>query len=940
MNAGTQVRLKSDPGRHGTFTGKKRERAGRTLMQVRFVDGPELVPEDQLEIVTELTEDPLDLLEKGKLGKATDLRRTLAHVRLSGRLANLIYSMEITNTGFYAYQFKPVLKILNSPGNGLLIADEVGLGKTIEAGLIWTELMSRFDLRRLLVLCPAMLRDKWWVELKRRFGINAKILDASNTLSTLQTVESEGALGHFAIICSMQGLRPLQGWNNDDNPSSAPSSLLARYLSEHEHEAPLIDLLVIDEAHYLRNPESKTAALGRLLRNVSDYTLFLSATPVHLRSSDLFRLLNLLDEDTFAHLSTFDNILEANYPLLRAREYVLKNEIKQKEFLELLNTAKQHPLLIENRQLNSLINTPPTSTDLKDPKCRSRIASQLDTMNLFGHVVTRTRKREVHEWKVIRNPTPEYIPLTGAERKFYELVTKIVRDFCKRQKFLEGFLLVTPQRQMSSSMPAALHYWQSKKEFFSDEFLYEDIGIESTKGKIGPLTQELISKVDLLGDLKTLWLNDSKLARLKEVISKILSDNPSEKIVLFSYFRPTLVYLKKRLEELGVECLLIMGGQNINKEAILKEFRASSKHNILLSSEIGSEGIDLEFCRFMINYDLPWNPMRVEQRIGRLDRLGQQSPKIHIWNLFYEDTIDSRIYDRLYKRLKIFEFALGGLEPVLGDKIQKLTRELLRDHLTREEENERIEQTAQAIENIKVQEEQLEKEAAHLVAYGDYILNQVKAAHELNRWISGNDIQVYITDFFTLLYPGCDFKQSEKDARLFDIKLSNDAKHDLDKFIKLYRINHSTNFVRNDPSPVHCRFENKIAIENSYNCEVINQIHPLVRFVSHQIEKSERFYYPAVSVKLNSEHVADMVEQGLYVFTVQKWSVQGLQDIEQLYFAAQNTNDPGSLLDEENAERLVVSAAANGTNWFEAANVLDLKTITDLANEKCLRLSD
>ncbi|MGB4230887.1 MAG: helicase, partial [bacterium] len=97
---------------------------------------------------------PLDMLESKKLGRPIDLRRTLTHVKLSGRLADVIYSMEATNTDFYAYQFKPVVKILESPTNSVLIADEVGLGKTIEAGLIWTELRSRFDMRRLLVICP------------------------------------------------------------------------------------------------------------------------------------------------------------------------------------------------------------------------------------------------------------------------------------------------------------------------------------------------------------------------------------------------------------------------------------------------------------------------------------------------------------------------------------------------------------------------------------------------------------------------------------------------------------------------------------------------------------------------------------------------------------------------------------------------------------------
>ena len=118
---------------------------------------------------------------------------------------------------------------------------------------------------------------------------------------------------------------------------------------------------------------------------------------------------------------------------------------------------------------------------------------------------------------------------------------------------------------------------------------------------------------------------------------------------------------------------------------------------MMLSSEVASEGVDLQFSRLLVNYDLPWNPMRVEQRIGRLDRIGQTSSQITIWNIFYEDTIDERIYTRLYERLDIFRRALGDLEAVLGDEIRKLTEAPLFGKLTPEQEEARIVQTEQAL---------------------------------------------------------------------------------------------------------------------------------------------------------------------------------------------------------------------------------------------------
>src|SRR5439155_24519141 len=132
---------------------------------------------------------------------------------------------------------------------------------------------------------------------------------------------------------------------------------------------------------------------------------------------------------------------------------------------------------------------------------------------------------------------------------------------------------------------------------------------------------------------------------------------------------------------------------------------------------------------------LPWNPMRVEQRIGRLDRIGQRADKILVWNLMYDETIDSRIYDRLFVRLQIFERALGGLEGVLGNEIVKLTADLMRGKLTAVVEEERIEQTSQALVNKRNMEERLEQDAATLVGHSDYILNQIQAARELHRWI-------------------------------------------------------------------------------------------------------------------------------------------------------------------------------------------------------------
>ncbi len=922
MAPGTRVRLIADPGRVGVLTGKSGERGGCLRLQVDFLDGYGWHPVNQLEVVSGESSDPLELFNQGKFGRVRDLRGNLTHIRLNGRLANLIYSMETTNTDFYAYQFKPVLDFLDSPSNGLLIADEVGLGKTIEAGLIWTELRSRFDTRRLMVLCPAMLREKWQMELRFRFGINAEIVDATEALKKFQAYR-DGVISEFAIIASVQGTRPNRGWEDGPDSPMSPATKLAIYLRENEYDDPLLDLVIVDEAHYMRNPESMTSKLGRLLRAVTEYLVLLSATPINLKSQDLYQLLNLVDEDSFNQPRVFDEILIANAPLVTAREGVNSGSINASEFKSLIVEAKSHDLLKNNRQIQELLSRTPTDEDLSDRDFRADLLNRLEKMNLLGRAITRTRKREVTELRVVREPVAEYVPLSDVEREFYDRVTSLVRQYCIDNNTLEGFLLVMPQRQISSSMPAALRHWKKKKLDFS--LLYEDLGDEEAEG-VGPLTSQLMAEANELGDLQALWDNDSKYHRLIAILKDYISKHPNEKIILFSYFIATLDYLHERLEIDGIECDVLFGGMGIDKQEFINKFKESSSSRVLLSSEVLSEGVDLQFSRVMVNYDLPWNPMKVEQRIGRIDRIGQTADKITIWNLFYKDTIDGRIYHRLYDRLGIFEQALGGLEAVLGENIQKLTGDLLSNELTPEQENERIEQTAQALANLREKERLLEDQAGNLIAHGAYILNQVKAAKELNRYISGEDLWVYSRDFFNQHYPGCEFRQLEDNELYFDVRLSSDARIDLDGFLRAQKLHGQTRLAIAGSRPIHCHFLNKVSSAFGREPELVSQFHPLIRFISKRIKEVEGKYYPVVCAQIDKSEVPN-IGAGIYAFHVERWSIQGVREKEQLYFSVVAIEKGKERLAYEEAEKLVTTTALRGKDWLAAINEVD----TDLA---------
>lgn len=356
MKAGDKVRLKSDPSRIGVLSGETHTRGGKVRYEVRFFDGTDqFVLELAMELVTQENTSPYTMFREGRYGRVVDLRGALTYFRLSGKLANLIYSLNTTNTEFFSYQFKPVLNFLESPSRGILIADEVGLGKTIEAGLIWTELRSRFDARRLLVICPAVLRDKWKLELQNRFGIEGEICSAKGLLEKVQQHRS-GDCDSFCVIASIQGLRPPNRWDDEERPAQGPTGELARLLSEAEHDAPLFDLVIIDEAHYLRNPETHTAKLGKLIRPVTDGLVLLSATPIQTSSSDLFSLVRLLDEENFAYEFFFQNALKASKPLVALRDDILAGRATRESFIDCLENAAAYPALSNSLQISSTLS--------------------------------------------------------------------------------------------------------------------------------------------------------------------------------------------------------------------------------------------------------------------------------------------------------------------------------------------------------------------------------------------------------------------------------------------------------------------------------------------------------------------------------------------------------------------------------------------------------
>ena len=937
-----RVYNRHNPGRQGVLTGKTRSRADDVFYQVEFDDGFDYMPVYELEKVMP-KQDSESLIERGHFGRVSDLRRNLTHIQLSGKLASFAYSLDITNTDFYPHQFKPVFAFLESPSHGLLIADEVGLGKTIEAGLIWTELRARYDDRRVLVVCPAMLREKWRDELRNRFGVEAAITDAAGLLDELKRNNIPDGKG---IICSMQGIRPPSDWKEPVNSSGASNDgsenrsgsryELADFVADQSNSPPIIDLLIIDEAHYLRNPASRNAHLGKMLRDISKNVLLLSATPINLRSDDLFHLLEIVDEDTFFDRQFFSQILQANEPLLKARRQVLDTRVGVDSVRQSLKEAAERPVFVGSLQLKRLRET------LEDPKSmdtdadRTRLADGIDRVNLLRHVVNRTRKAEVIEMKVVRVPVSQFVELADEESKLYGRVTEAIRAYAKQNKISYGFLLANPQRQISSCMYAAAKSWKDRA--YGDSFgnmVYEDMGSEvDDERDVAPLMSYLAKRVLPKVDLQKLYEHDSKFEKFYNGTKSYFEQYSSEKIVVFSYFRATLFYLEERLIKHNIASQVLTGGMKESKQAVIERFRTDQSIKVLLSSEVASEGVDLQFCRLIVNYDLPWNPMKIEQRIGRLDRIGQQADKISIWNFGHAGTIDHSIYERLFVRLNIFQRALGEMESILGEKIKVLTDDFFGGDLTPEQQEEQLDKTAIAIENKKNSQNQLEKDASRLIAHSGYILNRAKKAHEDKKRITEDDLVVYIKDYLDKYSQGHEFYQPDSEKLRFDIKLSATMAADLARHIETENRRGQTRLAAGDR--VKCEFVNQVGPTGG-NVERIGQFHPLIRFIGKKI-KDEGFF-PVVAIKLDQNQKSNdgrRLPDGQYAFAIQKWVFTGLRDEEDIrvramYIAGDGDSNiqSGTMLNMDDSQKLLDAARLGGFDWPEAKTAVNREDLNN-----------
>lgn len=843
---GDTVRVNSRPDWVGTVSGDASKSAGEIWYPIFF--GPGRVgrhPESDLELY-ELTSDISQLFIDQRFASRDAFSKLYTHLRLVTSLKSQIYSICASRTDFYPYQFKPLLKFLDSRTHRILIADEVGMGKTIEAGIVLTELRKRHDPKRVLIVPPAHLVAKWRAEMRNRFELEFSILDKKSLLEFLKRFQNEGDETMVHGIVSLQTLRArsvMEAW---------------------ETITPSIDVVVFDEAGRLRNSGTLSQRVAALVLESADAALLLTATPVQTGSEDLFNLLRLLEPEEFDDMEVFRWRLEANAPVLEAERTLRAfpndtpkclSALKKVETTRLSNRFTDNPLYLDICD---------RLASLQKPSNQQLVELQRDIngLSVFSHIISRTRKREVQEHRPERMAVVVPVDATEAENMFYDRITELCKRAYSRwdTETVSAFVATTRQRQVASCMVAMLDYFEQAGliddlEEMSD-LRTEDYDILSEDVVIRERLDEQGQRKELLSWREQLRQKDSKYLALYGLLKSLDSEEPGRKIVLFSYFKRTLSYLQKRLEEDGYECELISGDIPTNPEDPDKDergrrldcFRTNPRVRILLSTEVGSEGIDLQFSHIMINYDLPWNPMVVEQRIGRIDRIGQKADKILIYNLSMKGTIEDKILQRLYNRIGIFRESIGDLETILGEEIRQLTKDLFSRHLSPEEQEKRIEQVAQAIVNKQLDMVRFEAASSALLGQDEFFIDQIERAKNQKRYISGEELVIYLRDFLKEHYRTCRIEPIEENdtyALTMDGELRSFVRSRVpaeDHELRIFLNRSSRGTLRFTISPEMAQQDAKM--------EFMTFHHPLVRAITSHYNEHLDELHPVSHVKL------------------------------------------------------------------------------------------
>ena len=509
-----------------------------------------------------------------------------------------------------------------------ILADEVGLGKTIEAGMVIRELKARGLIRRILVVCPTGLVTQWASEMQEKFHEKFHVILPSDFDTIRRLTDNEDVYGQYdQVISPMDSIKPLEkraGWTDEK---------VEKYNEERIYSIINSgwDLVIIDEAHRVAGSTSEVARykLGHLLSQASPYLLLLSATPHNGKTEPFLRLVRLLDKEAFPNARS-----------------IVKEQVA--------------PYLIRTEKREAI-----------DNNGNKLFKNRITHLVLLNWDERHTMQRELYQL------------VTAYVSKTYN---KALRNRKKNMCLI--FLLIIMQRMVTSSTAAVRQSLERRLEVLKNQAT-----------RLSSLTEEEIAELDIEDNveeaLEAISLdNDKEIAELEHIISVakqaeyqhtdvkvekllsiidgILCEDTSQKIIIFTEFMVTQEYLKRILVSKDYSVSILNGSMSIKeRNDALHEFR--DKTSIFISTDAGGEGLNLQFSNIIINYDLPWNPMKIEQRCGRADRIGQ-TRDVQIYNFIVEDTVENRVREVLEEKLSVIlkEIGVDKYSDVLDSEVAEL----------------------------------------------------------------------------------------------------------------------------------------------------------------------------------------------------------------------------------------------------------------------------
>ena len=794
-----------------------------------------------------------------------------------------LYSLNAARVDFIPYQFRPVLRFIRSDRPRLLIADGVGVGKTIEAGLILRELQARRDINSVLIICPRPLvtERKWQSEMKR-FDERFTHLDGKDLKYCINEMDLEGV------------------WPDRHRNVILPYSLLDEALLYGSEKTrmrkhvkglldldppPCFDLVIVDEAHHIRNTSTYSHQAVRFFCDHAEAAVFLTATPIQLGSHDLFVLLNTLRPDLVQDEDTFQRMAEPNPHINQAVNYVRTQEAKWttkavKALDKASATAWGRALLERSPEFNRIRQR--LAEDSITPDERIQIISDIEALHTFSGIINRTRRRDIGTF-TIRKPETVVVGFTPEQRRLHDELLQVQAEIYARlhEDVNINFLMSTIRRQAASCLYGLAPFLEDILNRHIDDLEWVEMGHEMADPQ-NKVYDALHSQVqNVLSNARALNPTDPKYERLRRIIEgkQTLSNN---KIMLFSSFRHTLHYLYERLKSDNFRVAMVHGGTPDEERMALRGLFEKPRGevdslDVLLFSEIGCEGLDYQFCDCIVNYDLPWNPMRVEQRIGRIDRKGQQSESVAIVNMVTPDTVDADIYDRCLMRIGVFTSALGGSEEILGE-ITKDIRHIAENYAL--SEADRREQLQQLADNkIRLIQEQEELEQRQLELFGiripeDRMKQEIEDASSF--WLSPVSILRLVSNYI---------KQKNRkeqefilgDKPLKTLRLSQEIRNTLLADLRQIPRQQYSPFYRGwekwlkgvDPH-LSITFDPDCATQHP-EAAFITPLHPLVKQAAMSSGKQRR---PVTCLKTES----NKVPKGQYEFAVYQWRYLGIKD--------------------------------------------------------------